>query len=588
MAGVISNQAGAKPGRTEGGAAAPAAWTQDRFADRHIGPDAADVEAMLRALGHRTLDGLIDAAVPPSIRTRGALALPAAKSERDALASIAALAEENEVRRSFLGLGYSGCVTPPVLLRNIVENPGWYTQYTPYQPEISQGRLEALLNFQTMVSDLTGLPIANASLLDEGTAAAEAMHLSFELRKDAAARKFFVATDCHPQTIDVVRTRARPLGIEVEVGDIESFDLEGGVFGALVQYPATDGILRDPRAFCARAKARGVLVAVATDLLALCLLESPGALGADIALGSSQRFGVPLGYGGPHAAFFATREEFKRSLPGRLVGVSIDREKKPALRLALQTREQHIRREKATSNICTAQVLLAVIAGSYAVYHGPQGLRRIAERVHRMTAVLAEGLARAGRTVRPGIFFDTLRVDLPMSEAKKVRAAAAAKSVDLRAYPDGVGLALDETTTERDLADLLTILTGKAHDLAAVESLARETKPIDFGALARRAAILEHPVFNTHHSESEMMRYLAMLQSRDLSLTTSMIPLGSCTMKLNAAAEMLPITWPGFSRIHPFAPVAETKGYQQLFRDLERWLAEITGFAACSLQPNAG
>jgi glycine dehydrogenase len=556
------------------------AWAQDRFADRHVGPDDAEIGAMLEVLGHGTLDSLVGAAVPPSIRTKRGLALPAARSERDALASIAALAEANEVRRSFIGLGYSACVTPPVLLRNIVENPGWYTQYTPYQPEISQGRLEALLNFQTMVEDLTGLPIANASLLDEATAAAEAMHLAFEVRKDAAARKFLVAEDCHPQTIDVVRTRARPLGIEVVVADPDAFVLDGA-FGLVVQLPSTDGRIRDPRGLFANARDRGVIVAVASDLLALTLLESPGALGADIALGNSQRFGVPLGYGGPHAAFFATRDEFKRSLPGRLVGVSIDRERKPALRLALQTREQHIRREKATSNICTAQVLLAVIAGSYAVYHGPLGLLRIASRVRGMTAALAEALARAGRRPRHASAFDTLRVDLPPAEMKKVRAAAEAKKIDLRAYPDGVGVSLDETTTERDLADLVAVIAGKTAAVPPVE-------PPSFGALARKTPFLEHPVFNTHHSESEMMRYLAKLQSRDLSLTTSMIPLGSCTMKLNAAAEMLPITWPGFARVHPFAPVEETKGYQQLFRDLESWLAEITGFDACSLQPNAG
>src|SRR5580765_7981811 len=406
MSGTLS-----KPGARPDHAVVPV-WSQDRFADRHVGPDDAEIGAMLEVLGHETLDSLVGAAVPPSIRTKRGLALPAARSERDALASITALAEANEVRRSFIGLGYSACVTPPVLLRNIVENPGWYTQYTPYQPEISQGRLEALLNFQTMVSDLTGLPIANASLLDEATAAAEAMHLAFDVRKDAAARKFLVAADCHPQTIDVVRTRARPLGIEVQVEEPDSFVLEAGVFGILVQVPSTDGRIRDPRALCSRAKEHGVIVAVACDLLASCLLESPGALGADIAFGSSQRFGVPLGYGGPHAAFFATREEHKRSLPGRLVGVSIDREKKPALRLALQTREQHIRREKATSNICTAQVLLAVIAGSYAVYHGPKGLLRIASRVHRMTAALAEALAAAGRPPRHASAFDTLRVDL--------------------------------------------------------------------------------------------------------------------------------------------------------------------------------
>jgi glycine dehydrogenase len=581
MKGGVSETAGAKPGRAETGPRGGNPLPQDRFADRHIGPDAADVEAMLAVLGHRSLDSLIEAAVPASIRSQRPLELPAARSERDALTAIAALASENEVRRSYLGLGYSACVTPPVLLRNIVENPGWYTQYTPYQPEISQGRLEALLNFQTMVADLTGLPIANASLLDEATAAAEAMHLAFDVRKSSAARTFLVGDDCHPQTIEVVQTRARPLGIEVRVGDPDLFELGPDVFGVLVQVPSTDGRIRDPRGLCARAKAAGAVVAVGCDLLALCLLESPGALGADIAFGSSQRFGVPLGYGGPHAAFFATREEFKRSLPGRLVGVSIDRAGKPALRLALQTREQHIRREKATSNICTAQVLLAVIAGSYAVYHGPRGLRRIAERVHRLTASLAQGLSRAGRPVRHDLFFDTLRIDLPAGEAKRVRAAAAAKRIDLRSYPDGVGAALDETTTEKDLADLLAVLSGTPGEAPAAEAL-------DFGALARSGPILEHPVFDTHHSESEMMRYLSTLQSRDLSLTTSMIPLGSCTMKLNAAAEMLPITWPGFANLHPFAPVEEAKGYRKLFRDLEAWLAEITGFAACSLQPNAG
>jgi glycine dehydrogenase len=588
MGRILSEKAGARAERAETGSGSAPAFAQDRFADRHIGPPPREVEAMLAALGHPSLDALIDAAVPASIRSKGALDLPAARSERDALSAIAEIAAENQVRRSFLGLGYSACVTPPVLLRNLVENPGWYTQYTPYQPEISQGRLEALLNFQTMVADLTGLPIANASLLDEATAAAEAMHLAFDVRKDPAARRFFVAEDCHPQTIEVVRTRARPLGIEVVVGELESFGFEGRVFGAIVPYPSTDGRVRDPRAFCARAHERGALAIVACDLLALVLLEPPGVLGADVALGNSQRFGVPLGYGGPHAAFFATREEFKRSLPGRLVGVSRDRLGKSALRLALQTREQHIRREKATSNICTAQVLLAVIAGSYAVYHGPAGLRRIAERVHRLTAALAEGLRRAGRSARPGPFFDTLRIDLPPAEVKKVRAAAEAKRIDLRSYPDGIGVALDEATAERDLQDLLSVLTGKPHDAAAIGALAQATRGLDFGPLARKGATLEHPVFNTHHSETEMMRYLCTLQSRDLSLTTSMIPLGSCTMKLNAAAEMLPITWPGFSRIHPFAPVEETKGYHRLFRDLETWLTEITGFAACSLQPNAG
>jgi glycine dehydrogenase len=563
-------------------------FPQDRFVDRHVGPDEREIETMLRTVGFPSLEALVGAAVPASIRTGRALDLPAARSERDALASISALAEENQVRRSFLGMGYSTCVTPPVILRNIVENPGWYTQYTPYQPEISQGRLEALLNFQTMVTDLTGLEIANASLLDEATAAAEAMHLALELRRDASSRRLFVAADCHPQTIDVVRTRARPLGIDVVVGDPETFDFSGGVFGAIVQSPTTDGVVRDLRAFCARAHEHGALVAVGCDLLALVLLEPPGSQGADVAFGSSQRFGVPMGYGGPHAAFFATRNAHRRSLPGRLVGVSRDRLGKPALRLALQTREQHIRREKATSNICTAQVLLAVMAGSYAVYHGPNGLRRIAERVRSMTATLAAGLARAGRPARPGTFFDTLRIDLPSKDFKQVRADADARRMDLRFHPDGVSVSLDEATTEKELADLLTVLTGTAHDAARTRELACTAAGSGPGAYARTSPILEHPVFNTHHSETEMMRYLAMLQGRDLSLTTSMIPLGSCTMKLNAAAEMLPITFPGFSRMHPFAPRAEAKGYERLFRDLEAWLCEITGFAACSLQPNAG
>ncbi len=566
-------------------------FPQDRFAERHIGPDDAQVAEMLERIGYASLDALADAAVPSSIRLRRPLDIAPGRSERDALAEIAGLARENQVYRSFIGMGYSDCVTPPVLVRNILENPGWYTQYTPYQPEISQGRLEALLNYQTMIKDLTGLDIANASMLDEGTAAAEAMTLALDACKHKSARTFFVAADCHPQTIDVVETRAHPLGIEVVIGDPATFEFNDGVFGALIQYPATDGVVRDYASFCARAHASGALVTAACDLLALVLLEPPGAFGADIAVGNTQRFGVPLGYGGPHAAYFATREAFKRSLPGRLVGVSIDRRKRPALRLALQTREQHIRREKATSNICTAQVLLAVIAGAYAAYHGPQGLRRIAARVHRSTVVLAEGLRRQGKKVRPGLFFDTLRVDLSASESRKVLAAADRERINLRAYgdgPDGVGVSLDETTTPHEIAQILAAFAGSKADVPAVHALAADTRPLDFGSLTRKSAILEHPVFNTHHSESEMMRYLCRLQSRDLSLTTSMIPLGSCTMKLNAAAEMLPITYPGFGGIHPFAPVAQTAGYQKLFRDLERWLAEITGFHAVSLQPNAG
>jgi len=564
-------------------------FEQDLFETRHIGPADADVARMLATLGYGSLDALSFAAVPQEIQLGRELAIPAGKSERDALAEIGQLAAANPVWRSFLGLGYSDTVSPPVLVRNILENPGWYTQYTPYQPEISQGRLEALLNFQTMIMDLTGLEIANASMLDEGTAAAEAMSLAFDVAKDKSVHAYFVAADCHPQTIDVVRQRALPLGIEIVVGDPLTFDFATTkVFGALVQYPSTDGIVRDFKGFCERAHTAHALVTVAADLLALCVLEAPGHFGADIAVGNSQRFGVPLGYGGPHAAYLATKEAYKRSLPGRLVGVSVDKRGKRALRLALQTREQHIRREKATSNICTAQVLLAVIAGSYGVYHGPVGLRRIADRVHHMTATLAEGLRREQKRVRAGLFFDTLRIDMNAGDASRLKAAAESKRINLRGYDDGVGVSLSETTTTQDLADLLAVFTGKKFDIASVEALAVDTQPLAFGALARKSTYLQHPVFNTYHSETEMMRYLHRLMSRDLSLTTSMIALGSCTMKLNAAAEMLPITYPGFGKIHPFAPVSQTSGYQKLFADLELWLAEITGFHAVSLQPNAG
>jgi len=571
-------------------------FPQDRFAERHIGPDEREVAAMLAVLGYATLDQLTDAAVPATIRTPKGLdprVVGTGASERDALTEIAGLAARNVVARSFLGLGYHDCVTPPVLVRNILENPGWYTQYTPYQPEISQGRLEALLNYQTMLLDLTGLEIANASMLDEGTAAAEAMALCHDVAKDKQAQAFFVAADCHPQTIEVVRQRARPLGFEIVVGDPATFDFAARAgaercFGALVQYPGTDGVVRDYRSFIERAHEAGAKVVMACDLLALVQLASPGTLGADVAIGNTQRFGVPLGFGGPHAAFFATREAFKRSMPGRLVGVSVDKRGKPALRLALQTREQHIRREKATSNICTAQVLLAVIAGAYAVYHGPEGLKRIAARVHGLTATLADGLRRLQKKVRPGLYFDTLRVDLTHSELRKVQDRALERRINLRVYEDGLGIALDETTTLAEISELLACFSGDKPDLTAAEALARDARPLDFGALARQGEILQHPVFRTHHSETEMMRYLHRLMSRDLSLTTSMIPLGSCTMKLNAAAEMLPITFPGFGKLHPFAPPSQTQGYQELFRGLERWLCEITGFDACSLQPNAG
>ena len=586
----------------------------DIFAHRHIGPNDADIQAMLDTLGYASLDALTDAAVPEAIRFRGPLQTGPALSEHEALRAIAQLASENQVFHSYLGMGYHDTVTPAVLVRNILESPGWYTQYTPYQPEISQGRLEALLNFQTMITDLTGMDIANASLLDEGTAAAEAMTLMFNQQKKARTLGLFVAADCHPQTIDVLRTRALPLGIQVIVGDPETFDFSPGpdgqpqVFGCVLQYPTTDGCLIDYAAFCARAHAAAAMVTVCCDILALCVLQPPGEFGADVAVGSAQRFGVPLGFGGPHAAFFATRDAFKRTMPGRLIGVSVDSHGKPALRLALQTREQHIRRDKATSNICTAQVLLAIISSMYACYHGPEGLRAIALRVHHMALVLAEALRRRGMGIRHSRFFDTLRIEVG-SRRVQVLEAAQTSRINLRDFGDGsLGIALDEATTTQDLADLIALFSfadyhagrdqtaGDVNEaqgtgplsLAALEALAREVLPDGFGGLARTSAFLQHPVFSKYHSETEMMRYLHRLQQRDLSLTTSMIPLGSCTMKLNAAAEMLPITFPGFAKLHPFAPSAQTHGYRKLFAQLESWLADITGFAACSLQPNAG
>ncbi len=562
----------------------------DVFATRHLGPRDSETQAMLAELGYNSLDALADAAVPQVIRMVGNLQLPLAASEHAALREIAELAAENQVSRSYLGLGYTDTVTPPVILRNILENPGWYTAYTPYQPEISQGRLQALLNFQTMITDMTGLDIANASLLDESTAAAEAMSLSWGLQKGSAkVHTYFVDAGCHPQTIAVVKQRALPLGLEVQVGDYASLDFAATpVFGALLQYPTTDGNTFDYTAFCATAHAHGAIVTLACDLLALALIKSPGELGADIAVGNSQRFGVPMGYGGPHAAFMAVRDAYKRAMPGRLIGVSLDAAGKPALRLALQTREQHIRRDKATSNICTAQVLLAIMASMYACYHGPAGVRAIAQRVHGMTAVMARILTESGMHIATKTFFDTLRFQAGERKAAILAAAEAAQLL-VRTYADGsLGLTFDEAVTSHDLAVLAAVLTGRAWSETEVVALAHMTDAPDFGELTRATAYLTHPVFATYHSETEMMRYLHRLQSKDLSLTTSMIPLGSCTMKLNAAAEMLPITWPGFAKLHPFAPANQTRGYAKLFQQLEAWLSEITGFAACSLQPNAG
>ena len=561
----------------------------DSFIPRHIGPSDAETQAMLATLGYATLDDLVDATVPARIRLRRPLAIGAGLSEYEILGRLRALAARNRVFRSYIGMGYSDCITPPVIQRNVLENPGWYTAYTPYQAEIAQGRLEALLNFQTVVIDLTGLEIANASLLDEGTAAAEAMFMSHALKGKAGKDVYFVSELCHPQTIDVVRTRAEARGYRVVVGDHATFAFDPEVFGALVQYPATDGAVLDYRELCERAHGVDAMVTVAADLLALALLAPPGEWGADVCVGNTQRFGVPLGYGGPHAAFYATKDEFKRQLPGRIIGVSRDATGKPALRMALQTREQHIRREKATSNVCTAQVLLAVTASMYAVYHGPEGIRRIAERVHQLATLLAAGAERIGHRVAHDTYFDTVRVELAGRTAADVMTAALTREINLRRLGEGaVGIALDETTTPTDVADLLALLNGGSAPEFTLDDLAEEADARYDERFARTGRYLTAPVFTAHHSETELLRYIKRLESRDLSLTHSMIPLGSCTMKLNATAEMMPITWPGFNRIHPFAPRVQAAGYRELFEELERDLAEITGFAAMSLQPNAG
>jgi len=561
----------------------------NEFHARHIGPNDAEIAEMLAVVGVPSLDALTEAIVPASIRLASPLALPAATGEEEALAKIRAIAEKNRVFRSFIGQGYYGTVTPPVILRNILENPAWYTAYTPYQAEISQGRLEALLNFQTMVADLTGMQVANASLLDEATAAAEAMTLA---RRSARSKSpvFIVAADCHPQTIAVIRTRAEPLGIEVRIGVVPDLMKAGDYFGVLVQYPATTGLIHDVRSLVGDAHAAGALFCVATDLLALALIEAPGAWDADIAVGNSQRFGVPLGFGGPHAAFIACKDAYKRSLPGRLVGVSIDSQGEPAYRLTLQTREQHIRREKATSNICTAQVLLAVIASMYAVYHGPDGVVRIARRVHRLAAILAEGLKRAGVSVNES-YFDTLLVR--GIDAMAMHAAANAQGINLRCYAghEGattIGVALDETVTRADVEALWSIF-GIDADVEAIDRrLSSEAEPGIPAALRRAAPFLTHPVFNTHHSEHEMLRYMRALADKDLALDRTMIPLGSCTMKLNASSEMIPVTWAQFAAIHPLAPAQQTAGYRQLIGELEQMLVECTGYDAVSLQPNSG
>jgi glycine dehydrogenase len=580
----------------------------DGFARRHIGPTPSEILQMLDVLDIDSLDDLIDKTIPAAIRIQQPLELLAAKSEYAALAELKEIAATNQVFRSYIGTGYHDCITPPVIGRNILENPGWYTAYTPYQAEIAQGRLEALLNFQTMIIDLTGLEIANASLLDEGTAAAEAMTVSYGVSNTSAKlststtlsdrRSFFVAQDCHPQTIEVVQTRAKPLGINVIVGDHRDFKCDRTIFGALLQYPATDGAIYDYTDFIASAHEVGALVTVAADILSLCVLTPPGEFGADIAVGSTQRFGIPMGFGGPHAAYFATREEFKRQVPGRIVGVSKDANGKSALRLALQTREQHIRREKATSNICTAQVLLAVMASMYAVYHGPQRLKQIAEQVRSLTAILASGLQGFGYKIGAEPFFDTLRVELGDKPLSEILEAAQNRQINLRVFDEKtVGISLDETVTAEDVQELWTIF-AQEKDYIGADGENVLNISLDAGAFTsslmlpafcdRTSSYLTHPVFNSYHSETELLRYMHRLEAKDLSLNTSMIPLGSCTMKLNATAEMLPVSWPEFSKIHPFAPSHQTRGYQMMFVQLEQWLAEITGFAGISLQPNAG
>ncbi len=563
------------------------------FENRHNGPDAQQVSAMLQQIGAPSLDSLIDETIPKAIRLKKALDLPAPQSEYEFLNALKNIARKNKLFKTYIGLGYYNCIVPGVIQRNILENPGWYTAYTPYQAEIAQGRLEALINFQTMVMDLTGMEIANASLLDEGTAAAEAMTMFYALRKGRKkkANTFFVDRHTFPQTIDILKTRAEPLGIQLQIEDLSQLDLtQEDLFGVLLQYPDANGAVKDHRALVEAAHAQEVWVGVAADLLSLTLLAEPGAWGADCVVGTTQRFGVPMGYGGPHAAYFATREEFKRQLPGRIIGVSVDAYGNSAYRMALQTREQHIKRDKATSNICTAQVLLAVIAGMYGVYHGPQGLKKIAQRVHGLTRLLADELQQLGYRQLNPYYFDTLKV--AVADTDKLRKIAEEGAVNFRYWEDGhVGISLDETTALEDVAHLLRIFAQAAGKKYGNTALSQAVQELTFNwpeSLHRKSAYLEHPVFNTHRSEHEMLRYMKKLENKDLSLVHSMISLGSCTMKLNATAEMIPVTWPEFGNLHPFVPVSQAEGYQTLFRNLEKWLCEITGFSAVSLQPNSG
>lgn len=561
----------------------------DRFVRRHIGPGEPEVRDMLDLLGYDSLESFIDTVIPSAIRFRKDLKLPAATSEYETLKEMREIAQQNRVFRSYIGMGYHDCITPSVIQRKVLENPNWYTAYTPYQAEIAQGRLEALLNFQTAVIDLTGLPIANASLLDEATAAAEAMSMSHAVRGKTGGRVFYVSELCHPQTIDVVLTRARARGWEVVVADHNTFEFSPEVFGVLLQYPATDGAVLDYSAIVEKAHAANAVVTVAADIMSLVMLQPPGEWGADIVVGNSQRFGVPMGYGGPHAAFLSTRDDYKRHLPGRIIGVSTDSRGKPALRMALQTREQHIRREKATSNVCTAQVLLAVIASFYAVYHGPEGLKKIAERIHRLTVLLAQSLGALGFEIVHSCYFDTLRIRGESVSGSEIFARASRRGINVRLFDnDDVGIALDETVSAQDLAELVSVFAGSDVDAIEVDEAALADASVISDQFRRTTPFMTHQVFNRYEAEHEILRYIQQLESKDLSLTTSMIPLGSCTMKLNAATEMFPITWPEFCKLHPFAPRDQAEGYKRMIEQLENWLAEITGFAATSMQPNAG
>jgi glycine dehydrogenase len=564
---------------------------EEKFETRHNGPDAAQITEMLKVVKANSVDELIDQTVPANIRLKDPLNLPTAQTEPAFLKSFKALVSENKTYKSFIGMGYYNTHTPGVILRNVLENPGWYTAYTPYQAEIAQGRLEALINYQTMVIDLTGMEIANASLLDEGTAAAEAMHLLQASLKPAKknAKKFFIDQHTFPQTIDVLKTRSAPLGVELVVDDVANIDLtDPDLFAVFIQYPDSNGAVKDHTAFIQAAHEHDVFVAFAADLLALTLLKSPGEMGADVVVGSSQRFGVPMGFGGPHAAYFATKEEFKRQMPGRIIGASLDAQGRPAYRMALQTREQHIRREKATSNICTAQVLLAVMAGMYGVYHGPEGLKKIAGRVHGLAKLTASGLKAFGFTEVNEHYFDTLKVEVTNKEELKLEAES--RNMNFRYFDTNhVSIALDETTTLHDVANILSIFSTAIDKQVTEEAIEHQDKSGAWPAsLTRTSAFMTHPVFNAYHAEHEMLRYIKKLENKDLSMVHSMISLGSCTMKLNATTEMIPVTWPELGNIHPFAPADQTAGYQKLTNNLENWLAEITGFTGVSLQPNSG